>query len=204
MRVFSYVLGLACMVSAVGCYLPPGTTRVTGGSGQSVEAYSGIGNDAESPTQISVTCDLRILSIEAVEKGEVQYNLAGVINWHDKNRKLQVKASPIWSRVLDGLPVGSGIVLLAEVEYRFGNEKLRKALGIFEFADNPEFTVPGASNKWTDDPSDSFDSPYRHIAALTIAESFDESETQPLIYLGRGAFVHGNFVYHGTKGVILR
>jgi hypothetical protein len=189
-----------------GCFypgaVPEGTVRITGGSGESVEAGAvfgtGITPIGGGLTTIQTTVNLNL-------KGEKVRGFEGLtygqIKATDLAFGLNVEGTVV--AVLDGTNPSAGQVranqIIAQQSPSFG-----PGVGVFCIG-----RAKGADQKWfpveiylsfEQDPFSTVpgDSDLRHVVGITVFAP-DNS-----FYSSLGFFIGGNFVFHGEKGVILR
>lgn len=170
-----------------GCYIPQvpaGTVRITGGSGTSVQAASGVITGNLTETTIQSTVNLNLEGEKTKGFDEPTY---GSVNIQDLGKGLTFQGTVV-SVAPEGasnIPFpGAAAVCQGRAKYRDGNWfPVFFYIGLLQ---NPANEVPGQSH-----------GDARHIIYVVgYGEQFS--------YYSEAAFLGGNFVFHGQNGVILR
>ena len=176
---FSALLVLASL-TMVGCYLPEGTKKITGGTGKSLEAGSGLANGEGGETVISATVSLTLGDNLELEEG---VRLAtGKVDLVDQGRNVHIKSdievSFYQDAPVEDFPV-QGLAYVGDCSYQVKGGKPQPGfvygfLGAFE--------------------SESGNKPLK-LLSMVVFDTNDD-----FVYAADATFDHGSFVFHNKNG----
>ena len=166
------------VIAFTGCYVPPGTVRITGGSGNSLEAFADFNLDDHLdglPTTLQTTINLNLQGEKT--KGFTEPTF-GTVNFQDLG---------------NGLHIQGTVVELREDPYNFPHPGIGAfCVGRAKAADGT--WSPVVFNIRVLKFPTELDAPIRSL--VQIFTDFG--------YAGEGVFAGGNFVFHGQNGVVLK
>lgn len=163
------------VIALTGCYIPEGTVRITGGSGQSLEAEVYQPQGESLPTTLQTTINLNLVGEQTKGFTEPTY---GTVNFQDLG---------------NGLHIQGTVVELREDPYNFPHPGIGAfCVGRAKAADGT--WSPVVFNIRVLKFPTELDAPIRSL--VQIFTDFG--------YAGEGVFAGGNFVFHGQNGVVLK
>lgn len=163
------------VIALTGCYIPEGTVRITGGSGQSLEAEVYQPQGESLPTTLQTTINLNLQGEQTEGFTGPTY---GTVNFQDLG---------------NGLHIQGTVVELREDPYNFPHPGIGAfCVGRAKAADGT--WSPVVFNIRVLKFPTELDAPIRSL--VQIFTDFG--------YAGEGVFAGGNFVFHGQNGVVLK
>lgn len=196
MNALKAILGLGASLALAGCYLPEGTQRITGGSGQSVAACfveDGFPEDcvelnAEGPGSVVVSAELMLQTRdEGGFEGRLQFN--------DRTSKLIVSGDVSFLGPDAGDSGVPSVFFEGPVRYKLEGGKFQPGYVVGSVLQVPA-RVPGDTQTGGEP---------RHAMVLCLNDGSVPTATDA--GCGRGYFAvfeGGNYVFHGANGVIAR
>ena len=165
-------------LTMVGCYLPEGTKKITGGTGKSLEAGSGLANGKGGDTVISATVSLT-LGDNLEEGGRLA---TGKVDLVDQGRNVHIKSDIEVSfyeeaAVEDFPEQGLGYSGYCSYQVEGGKPQLGFVYGyLVEFE------------------SESGNKPLK-LLSMVVFDTNDD-----FVYAADATFDHGSFVFHNKDG----
>ncbi len=166
------------VIAFTGCYVPPGTVRITGGSGNSLEAFADFNLDDHLdglPTTLQTTINLNLQGEKT--KGFTEPTF-GTVNFQDLGNGLHIQGTVVQLGYQQESPILPGIFAFCEGRAKAANGKWSPVAFLIFVAKSPT----------------GLDAPVRSLVAI---------ETD-FGYFAEGVFAGGNFVFHGQNGVVLK
>ncbi|MFM7099969.1 MAG: hypothetical protein ACKO3N_02225 [Verrucomicrobiota bacterium] len=165
-----------------GCYIPEGTVRITGGTGESVEAFSSAIEDEETVIQATVNLNLKGETTKGFE--DPTY---GRINIQDLGAGITLQGTVVEFASADtGFPL-PGVAALCVGRGKGPDGNWTPVTFVTVLGTNVPNDVSG--------PADDL----RHVLLVFAGDDLGDAE-----YVAAGFFTGGNFVFHGEGGVIAR
>ncbi|MFN9370277.1 MAG: hypothetical protein ACK6D3_00120 [Planctomycetaceae bacterium] len=175
---FSALLVLASL-TLVGCYLPEGTKKITGGTGKSLTAGSGLASGEGGETVISATVSL---TLGDQLKGEGARLATGKVDLVDQGRNVHVNSdievSFYQDAPIEDFPV-LGLSYFGKCTYQVKGGKPQPGF-VYGFLAAVE--------------SESGEKPLK----LLVMSVFDTNDD--FVYGANAIFDHGSFVFHNKNG----
>jgi hypothetical protein len=166
----------------VGCYLPEGTKKITGGTGKSVDAESLLVDEQWTDTVVSATVKITV----GEQTEEINYLASGKVDLVDHGQQVHIKSDIEMSAFvedLEDLPV-LGLAFFGYCSYQVGGGK--PELG---YVQGFVFEV------------DEEDTPHGTVKVLAV-QVFDLNDS--FLYTAYANFLSGSFVFHGQNGKPLK
>lgn len=163
------------VIALTGCYVPPGTVRITGGSGKSLEAGFGFEGSDSLPTTLQTTINLNLVGEQTVGFTDPTY---GTVNFQDLGNGLHIQGTVVELGYQQEVPILPGIGALCVGRAREKNGTWSPVKFIIFVAKIPT----------------ELDEPIRSFVIIETDFGYEAG----------GVFAGGNFVFHGQDGVVLK
>ena len=170
-------------LTMVGCFLPEGTKKITGGTGKSVSAGSVIApNDDLTDTVVSATVNLTL----GEQVDELAHLASGKVDLVDQGKQVHIKSDIQISAFIpySGASPVAGLIFGGYCSYQVGGGKPQ--LGYVE----------GLVMEFDDQ-----DAPHGILKGLFLEV---QDVNDDFVYAANALFQNGSFVFHGQNGKPLK